>query len=58
MRLVLCACDIYLIDPEHSNYVRNGRPVCHEATCAKVAANRNAVRVPLASHEEMNHAAG
>jgi hypothetical protein len=50
---VPCACKIYLIDPEHSSFVRDGIPLCGAATCEKVREHQhmrreanNADRVP------------
>ena len=36
MRLVLCACGVYLADPENASYVKDGKPMCPAETCAKV----------------------
>jgi hypothetical protein len=48
----LCACGVYTIDDEHSNYVRdNGdgtsTPFCPVWTCEKVKEHRHMRRVPF-----------
>jgi hypothetical protein len=54
-----CACNVYTVDVDHAAYVNNGRPLCHPDTCQKVREHgRNITRVPLASPEEANVAAG
>lgn len=40
VKLVMCACGVYPLDPEEATYVRDGKPLCHEETCARVAHNR------------------
>lgn len=56
--LVLCYCNVYPINPENADYVRDGKPLCNAETCRRVQANRLALRVPLASKDESNVAAG
>lgn len=56
--LALCECGVYRIETEHATYVRDGKPLCHAETCRKVRYYRQATRVPLASSEETDHAAG
>lgn len=51
----LCVCGIYQIDTENADYVKDGVPMCPEATCAKVREHRDMTRVPFfddAEHEE------
>ena len=58
--LVSCACGAFEINPEHSDYVRNGVPVCNNSeTCRKVKWHReHGFSVPLASEAEANRAGG
>lgn len=48
---VACACGIYLIEANNATYVRNGVPLCNEATCQKVREHRNLRRVPFADED-------
>lgn len=40
---VLCVCGAYMLNPEHATYVRDGKPFCHEQTCAKVKERRHGI---------------
>lgn len=41
-----CACDAYDVEANDATYVRDGHPLCHEQTCAKVKEHRGLCRVP------------
>lgn len=43
---VRCACGVHTVDPEHSNYVKNGVPMCAPWTCQKVREHANLARAP------------
>lgn len=38
---VACFCKRYLIDPGNATYVKNGIPMCNQATCDKVREHRH-----------------
>jgi hypothetical protein len=54
----LCFCGIYNIDPDTAAYNKDGFPMCGSPTCQAVAQHRDMIRVPLASLDEQNLAAG
>lgn len=35
-----CACDAYDTEANDATYVRDGKPLCHERTCAQVKEHR------------------
>lgn len=47
---VPCLCGVYRLNPENATYVREGVPLCHAATCQKVAEHRHVARVPEPSY--------
>lgn len=57
---VSCYCKRYLINPENATHVKNGVPMCHEHTCAKVKEHREAMalrRTPFSDDQEHDRVA-
>lgn len=46
----ICACGVHSVDVENATYVKDGVPMCHESTCAKVKEHRTLRRVPYFDH--------
>lgn len=52
MARVACYCKRYLINPENATYVKNGIPMCNEATCQKVKEHRDARNLRRVPHAD------
>jgi hypothetical protein len=54
MAKVLCYCGRYQLNPERATFVKNGVPMCHEWTCAKVKEHRKREHLDLSRVPEFD----